>query len=122
MPWAEFVERTAGILVDDPIERPPQPPAELYFGAMKSRSPQTSLLKQQAFVERFVSLPFDDAAAVVYGRIRAELERAGTPIGPNDLMIASIALANGLILVTHNVREFERVAGLQIDDWESGGG
>jgi len=61
--------------------------------AMKSQSPQTTLAKQQAFVERFVSLAFDDAAALVYGRVRAELERAGTLIGPNDLMIASIALA-----------------------------
>lgn len=92
--------------------------AELYFGAMKSQSPQTTLPKQQAFVERFVSLAFDDAAALIYGRIRAELERAGTPIGPNDLLIASIALANGLILVTHNTQEFSRITGLQTEDWE----
>ncbi len=93
--------------------------AELYFGAMKSRSPQITLLRQQAFVERFVSLPFDDAAAALYGRIRADLEQAGTPIGPNDLMVVAIALANGLVLVTHNIREFTRVASLQIEDWEA---
>ena len=86
---------------------------------MKSQDPPGTLLKQQAFVERFVSLPFDDAAALMYGRLRAELERAGTPIGANDLLIASIALANGLTLITHNTREFGRVPGLQIADWEA---
>ena len=94
--------------------------AELYFGAMKSHEPQKTLLKQRAFVERFVSLPFDDAAAASYADIRAELEKAGTPIGSNDLLIAAIALANGLILVTHNTREFNRVSNLQIEDWELG--
>ena len=92
--------------------------AELYYGAMKSQNPEGTLNKQRRFAERFMSLPFDDAAALVYARIRAELERRGTPIGGNDLMIAAIALANGLILITHNTREFGRVAGLQIEDWE----
>ncbi len=49
----------------------------------------------------------------------ASLEKQGTPIGPNDLMIASIAIANGVVLVTHNVREFSRVSGLVIEDWEA---
>lgn len=69
------------------------------------------------FCRRFDSLPFDDAAAEEYGRIRAELTAAGTPIGPNDLMIASIALANQLTLVTSNTAEFGRVPGLQIENW-----
>jgi tRNA(fMet)-specific endonuclease VapC len=93
--------------------------AELYFGTAKSRMPETTMLKQRAFVERFVSLPFDDACAIQYARIRADLELAGTPIGSNDLLIASIALANGLILITHNLREFGRVSGLQFEDWET---
>jgi len=92
--------------------------AELYFGAMKSQNPPKTLARQRNFAERFVSLPFDDLSADVYGRIRAELERAGTPIGSNDLMIASIALANGLTLITHNTREFSRVSGIQLEDWE----
>lgn len=71
------------------------------------------------FVARFVNLPFDPPAAKEYGRLRLALERAGTPIGPNDLMIASIALAHGLVLVTHNVPEFARVPGLRIEDWEA---
>ncbi|WP_442921628.1 PIN domain-containing protein [Microcoleus sp. Aus8_D2] len=54
----------------------------------------------------------------MYGEIRAQLAASGTPIGPNDLLIASIALANNLILVTHNTREFSRVEGLRLEDWE----
>lgn len=91
---------------------------ELYLGAMKSRTLEATLSKQRNFVERFTSLPFDDEAALHYARIRAELEIVGTPIGGNDLMIAAIALANGLTLVTHNTREFGRIVGLKIEDWE----
>lgn len=92
--------------------------AELFYGAMKSAAPQQTLAKQLRFLNSFVSLPFDDAAAEVYGRERAQLAKLGTPIGPNDLLIAAIAIANSLTLVTHNTREFSRVAGLQIEDWE----
>ena len=92
--------------------------AELFFGAMRSVNPTRSLAKQREFLDRFVSLPFDDRAAEFYGHIRARLAAQGLPIGPNDLMIASIALSNQLILVTHNIREFSRVDGLQIEDWE----
>ena len=93
--------------------------AELCYGATKSLSPQTTLQLQQEFVSRFRSLPFDDAAARVYGPIRAELERSGTMIGANDLMIGAIAMANGLTVVTHNVNEFKRIPGLQVEDWEA---
>ena len=65
-----------------------------------------------------LSAPFDDAAAEAYGEIRIGLERAGTPIGPNDLCIAAIAKSNGLTLVSHNSSAFGRVQGLQLDDWE----
>jgi tRNA(fMet)-specific endonuclease VapC len=93
--------------------------AELYFGAMKSQNPEATIQGQRVFAERFISLPFDDSAAEFYAQIRADLATKGMPIGGNDLMIAAIALANGLILVTHNTREFSRVAGLQIEDWEA---
>jgi len=85
---------------------------------MRSVNPAQSLAKQREFLDRFISLPFDDRAAEFYGQIRARLTAQGLPIGPNDLMIASIVLSNQLILVTHNIREFSRVDGLQIEDWE----
>lgn len=93
--------------------------AELFYGAMKSRDPVTNLAKQRRFLQRFVSLPFDDRAAEAYGRIRAALERLGQLIGPNDLLIAAIAVTHNVTLVTHNIREFQRVDGLPIEDWEA---
>jgi tRNA(fMet)-specific endonuclease VapC len=92
--------------------------AELFYGSSKSNNPVQSLLKQQKFLSAFQSLPFDDSVTSTYAQIRSVLERAGTPIGALDVMIASITMANNLILVTHNVREFSRVSGLQIEDWE----
>jgi tRNA(fMet)-specific endonuclease VapC len=92
--------------------------AELFYGAMRSNNPERTLALQQTFLNPFVSLPFDDAAAIIYGQLRAELAIRGTPIGPYDLQIAAIALTYNLILVTHNTREFRRVNGLQLEDWE----
>jgi tRNA(fMet)-specific endonuclease VapC len=92
--------------------------AEMFYGAMKSANPAQTLSAQQRFLNQFVSLPFDDQAAEFYGRERARLAAIGKPVGPNDMMIASIALASNLILVTNNTREFSRIAGLQIEDWE----
>ena len=91
--------------------------AELCFGAMKSANPERNFALQQAFLKQFVSLPFDDLAATTFGVMRSQLETKGTPIGAYDLQIAA-ALANNLTLVTHNTREFERVEGLQVEDWE----
>jgi tRNA(fMet)-specific endonuclease VapC len=94
--------------------------AELAYGAYHSpaafRAHNLSLLAK--LQGEFASIPFDDAAADEYGRLRAHLAASGLMIGPNDLMIASIALARGLILVTHNVREFSRVPGLVVEDWQ----
>ena len=95
--------------------------AELFYEAMKSANPTKTLTLQRQFLDRFVSFPFDGHAADEYGRLRGQLARQGTPIGPNDLMIASIALARRTTLVTHNTREFSRVPGLPIVDWESSG-
>ncbi|MEL0590030.1 MAG: type II toxin-antitoxin system VapC family toxin [Planktothrix rubescens PR222] len=92
--------------------------AELCFGAMKSANPERNFALQQAFLEQFVSLPFDDLAATTFGVIRSQLEIKGTPIGAYDLQIAAIALVNNLTLVTHNTQEFRRVEGLQVEDWE----
>ena len=92
--------------------------AELFYGAMKSANPPATLTRQQDFLSQFKSLPFDDIATLSFGTIRSRLEALGTPIGAYDLQIASIALANKLTLVTHNTREFNRVDGLQVEDWE----
>lgn len=92
--------------------------AELLYGAHRSASKAQTLVQVQAFCRPFQSLPFDDPAAEHYGVVRAHLAGLGTPIGPNDLMIASIALANGLTLVTHNTSEFGRVPGLKLEDWQ----
>lgn len=91
---------------------------EMYAGSFKSQTPQQSRFQQDAFLIRFHSLPFDEAAANEFGHIRAVLEKAGTPIGPYDMQIAAIAIVHHLILVTHNTREFVRVPGLQLEDWE----
>lgn len=92
--------------------------AELFAGSAKNLTPEQSLAKQQAFLNRFVSLPFDDNAATIYGSIRASLEKLGTLIGPLDMMIAAIALTHDVILVTHNTAEFSRITNLKIEDWE----
>ncbi|MBN1876600.1 MAG: type II toxin-antitoxin system VapC family toxin [Anaerolineae bacterium] len=92
--------------------------AELYYGAEYSANPVHSLEVLTAFTSHFTSLPFDDSAAVHYGHIRADLARRGMLIGPNDMFIAAIALANHVTLITHNTREFSRVPGLQWEDWE----
>jgi tRNA(fMet)-specific endonuclease VapC len=92
--------------------------AELFYGAQKSEQPIRTFHLQQEFLNQFVSLAFDDRAADIFAQIRAKLEAAGTPIGPYDMQIAAIALVHNLIVITHNVREFGRVVGLQIEDWE----
>jgi tRNA(fMet)-specific endonuclease VapC len=91
---------------------------ELVFGALRSRDIAKNLAETRVFASGFRSLPFDDSVAEIYAAIRADLAAKGTPIGPNDLMIAAIALANSLILVTHNTAEFSRVVGLTLDDWQ----
>jgi tRNA(fMet)-specific endonuclease VapC len=91
---------------------------ELYYGAYKGSKKDRNLSSLKIFFNEFVSLPFNGEAADICGRIRAELNKKGTPIGVYDIQIASIAIANNLVLVTHNVREFERVEGLQYEDWE----
>lgn len=93
--------------------------AELLYGARRSSQVSQSLAQVRQFCAQFTSLPFDDAAAEECGKLRAHLAGLGTPIGPNDLMIASIALVHSLILVTHNTVEFSRVPGLRLEDWQT---
>ncbi len=93
--------------------------AELYFGAEHSARPARNLAVLDDFFSFFRSLPFDGAAARAYGSIRSDLAKKGTPIGPNDLLIAATAVANEATLVTHNTGEFSRVLGLALEDWET---
>lgn len=91
--------------------------AELEYGMKHSSNPvknEQSLLK---FLLPLSILPFGQAAASAYGKIRAYLQRKGTPIGPLDMLIAAHARAENMILVTNNVREFERVPGLELENW-----
>lgn len=91
--------------------------AELIFGAHNSSRKADNLRILKEFFAPFVSLPFDDRCIDHYGQVRQDLESEGTPIGPNDLLIASTALAHALTLITSNQREFSRVAGLDTADW-----
>jgi tRNA(fMet)-specific endonuclease VapC len=90
--------------------------AELLYGAARSANPLNNRAQVHQFCAPFVSLSFDDQAAEEYGEIRAHLEQTGRPIGPNDLLIAAIARAHGLTLVSHNTAEFARVPGLMVED------
>ncbi len=92
--------------------------SELLFGAHRAGARSTELLTRiRAALPRSPLIPFDDAAAEEYGRLRAHLEAQGTPIGQADTQIAAIALANDLTVVTGNVRHFERVPGLTVENW-----
>ena len=91
--------------------------AELIHGAEKSNNPPRSLAVVEDFISRLVVLPYGDKAAWHYGSIRAGLENIGMSIGVNDLHIAAHARSEGLTLVSNNVREFERVPGLVLDNW-----
>ena len=91
--------------------------AELMHGVEKSQAVEKNRIAMSLFLSAITVLDFDSAAAEAYGRIRAELERKGTPIGPMDLLIAGHAKSQDLVLVTNNTREFVRVTGLQTEDW-----
>ncbi len=90
---------------------------ELIFGAEHSAQPGKNQADIDAMTARLDVLPFDENAAIHFGQIRAELYSKGKPIGPYDMMIAAHARARGMILITNNCKEFERVPGLRIENW-----
>ncbi len=90
---------------------------ELIYGAEKSAAPEKNLNVVEGFSARLDVLDYDDEAAIHTGQLRAELARLGQPIGPYDQLIAGHARSQGLILVTNNLREFQRVPGLRVEDW-----
>ena len=91
--------------------------AELYFGVMKSASIERNSSALEQFLLPLEILDFDTLAAIEYGKIRATLEKKGTPIGSLDMLIAAHAKSQELIVVTNNEKEFNRVEGLKIENW-----
>jgi len=91
--------------------------AELLFGAFKSRKKQENLGKIEKFLEPFEISPFDDPATYAYAEIRAAFGMKGNVVGPNDTMIAAIVKCHDGILVTDNIKEFERIRGLKLENW-----
>lgn len=92
--------------------------AELLYGAYRSTRVPANLQRLQTFFEPLRSLPFDDACVHAYGQLRAVLAAKGAAIGANDMLIAAIGLTHRLTVVTHNTREFARIDGLKLQDWE----
>ena len=90
---------------------------ELIYGAEKSSQTERNLSVIEGLAARLEVMPFDEKAAAHFGQLRAELAKAGKSIGPYDLMIAGHARALGLVLITNNLKEFERVPGLRLDNW-----
>ena len=91
--------------------------SELLYGAEKSSNVKKNLLALTMFLSNIETLPYDENASSEYGLIRAELEKDGKPIGPLDMLIAAHAKSLNIKLVTNNVKEFERVKGLKIENW-----
>jgi tRNA(fMet)-specific endonuclease VapC len=91
--------------------------AELLYGAEKSQQQERNKSSVEKFISPLVILPFDHTAAAHYGRIRAYLEKKGNVIGQMDMLIASIALAHGVTVITNNTREFKRVQFLKVENW-----
>ena len=91
--------------------------AELRTGAAKSSSPAKTLRLVENFLEPLTLLDFTSSDAIAYAAIRSRLEKAGTPIGPLDTLIASQGVAHKLILISNNEREFRRVSGLAVENW-----
>jgi tRNA(fMet)-specific endonuclease VapC len=92
--------------------------AEMLCGAYRSARIPANLQRLKTFFEPLRSLPFDDACVQTYGQLRAVLATKGIAIGANDMLIAAIGLTHGLTVVTHNTREFGRIDGLKLEDWE----
>ena len=90
---------------------------ELEYGCSKSKWGERSRNVMDLFLSAYAVLPFTQTDAIIFGRLRAELAKAGTPIGSYDIQIAAQGVARGLIVVTHNTSEFEKVPGIILQDW-----
>ena len=90
---------------------------ELEYGCAKSKWGQRSRDVMNMFLATYSILPFEQDDAILWGYLRASLAAAGSPIGPYDIQLAAHSISKGLIMVTHNIREFERVPGILLEDW-----
>jgi tRNA(fMet)-specific endonuclease VapC len=111
-PMLESFNRHAGHMAISAITL-----SELLHGVEKSAAPEGNLAAVENFCSRLDVLPYGPKASLHYGQIRTALERRGTPIGVNDLHIAAHARSEGLTLVCNNLRKFERVEGLLLENW-----
>lgn len=93
--------------------------SELYYGAQKSQRVQANLEALNNFLLPFRIVDYDESASFLYGELRADLEKRGQSIGPLDMMIAAHALSLDIPLVTNNTKEFARVQGLKLENWEN---
>lgn len=91
--------------------------AELHYGVAKSAARERNAFALEAFLLPLELVPFDLESSLVYGQIRAELERQGTPIGGMDMLIAAQAIAYGFTLITNNLKEFQRIPKLRCETW-----
>jgi tRNA(fMet)-specific endonuclease VapC len=115
---SENVKNKISVLSNENIVIPSIVRFELYYGAFKSTQKRKTVAILTEFLNIFEDIVFDSNSAKICGEIRANLEKKGTPIGPYDLIIASITLSHEFILVTHNIKEFTRIDKLKIEDWE----
>ena len=113
----EFIRDKILATPPNEIQIPAIVKAELLLGAYKSKKRKENIEKVEKFLESFEVIPFIDLITYTYAEIRNDIEKKGEVIGPNDMLIASIVKFHEGILVTNNVKEFERIKGLKIENW-----
>lgn len=91
--------------------------SELHYGVCNSKRIKENLKRLEEFLDPFEILPYGEKASKFYGKIRSKLEKQGNVIGPLDLLIAAHALSNGLVLITNNEKEFNRIKSLKVENW-----
>jgi len=114
---SDYVKIRIDELGTDNIQIPSIVAAELYYGAFKSERKEYNIKRYLHFLSGYDIIPFTHSTSLIYGEIRSDLERKGTPIGFNDMLIAAIIIENDGILVTNNIDEFSRIQGLILEDW-----
>jgi tRNA(fMet)-specific endonuclease VapC len=111
------VQKNLQLHLNDPMEISTITLMELYYGAYKSQKVTSNLAKIKALEQSFNVLPTGMESVEIFGMLKAQLEKEGTRLDDFDLIIASCALANNLILVTNNVNHFQRIEGLKLVNW-----